>query len=147
LSTHYDAVSTDLGAYRAKGGKLIIWHGYNDSAVSAYHTRDYVDAVTARYGASQASEFLRTYLAPWGEPLRRRRRTEPDQMNLLATMVEWVEKGTAPTSVMASHRTSGVVDRTMPLCPYPQVARYKGTGDIKVGGELRLRSALTLRNP
>ncbi|WP_084150746.1 tannase/feruloyl esterase family alpha/beta hydrolase [Azohydromonas australica] len=131
LSAHYDAVSTDLSSYRARGGKLLIWHGYNDAAVSAYHTRDYVDAVTARFGTSQTSEFLRTYFAPGVNHCGGGDGPEPDQMNLLATMVDWVEKGIAPTSILASHRTSGAVDRTMPLCAYPQVARYKGTGEVR----------------
>jgi len=44
-------------------------------------------------------------------------------------MEEWVEKGTAPKRIDASHRTSGVVDKTRPLCPYPQVAKYNGSGN------------------
>lgn len=132
LSAHYDAVSTDLTQFKDRGGKLIIWHGYNDSSVSAYHTQDYVDSVTARFGASQSAEFMRTYFAPGVNHCGGGEGPAPDDQSLLDTMVDWVEKGVAPTSVMATHRTpAGVVDRTMPLCPYPQVARYKGTGDVK----------------
>lgn len=130
LSTHYDAVSTDLTAYKNRGGKLLIWHGYNDAAVSAYHTQDYVDAVTARYGASATGEFLRTYFAPGVNHCGGGEGPEPDQMQLLAAMVDWVEKGTAPAALEASRRSQGTVTRTMPLCPYPQVARYTGSGDI-----------------
>jgi feruloyl esterase len=133
LGANYDAVSTDLDKFKARNGKLLIWHGYNDSSVTPHHTRDYVEAVTTRYGTSQSAEFLRAYFAPGVNHCGGGEGPEPDQMNLLATMVEWVEKGVAPTSVMASHRMGGVVDRTMPLCPYPQVARYKGSGDVRQG--------------
>jgi feruloyl esterase len=131
LGAHYDAVSTDLTKFKDRGGKLIIWHGYNDAAVSAYHTQDYVDAVNARYGASEATELLRAFFAPGVNHCGGGDGPQPDPFNLLDKMVEWVERGNAPTSVLASHRTGAVVDRTMPLCPYPQVARHKGTGDVK----------------
>jgi tannase/feruloyl esterase len=51
-----------------------------------------------------------------------------DTFNKMAAIEEWVAKGTAPKAIVASHSTNGNVDRTRPLCPYPQVARYKGTG-------------------
>jgi feruloyl esterase len=130
LSEHYDAVSTDLTKFRDKGGKLLIWHGYNDSAVSAYHTQDYVDAVNSRYGSAQASEFLRTFFAPGVNHCGGGEGPSPDQLDLLDKMVDWVEKGVAPTTVLATHKTANVVDRTMPLCAYPKVARYNGIGDI-----------------
>ena len=49
---------------------------------------------------------------------------------MLTALENWVEKGQAPASVVASHKTDGVVDRTRPLCPHPQVASYTGTGNI-----------------
>jgi feruloyl esterase len=54
----------------------------------------------------------------------------PDTFDAVSALEEWVEKGKAPDQIIASHRTAGTVDRTRPLCPYPQVARYKGTGSI-----------------
>jgi feruloyl esterase len=51
-----------------------------------------------------------------------------DTFDKMASIEEWVAKGTAPTAIAASHSSSGRIDRTRPLCPYPQVARYKGTG-------------------
>jgi len=133
LAAHYDAVSPDLDKFRERNGKLLIWHGYNDGAVSAYHTQDYVDSVIARYGAADTSTFLRAFFAPGVGHCGGGEGPAPDDLELLDKMVEWVEKGIAPTSVMASHRTGGVVDRTMPLCAYPQVAQYKGSGDVKDG--------------
>ena len=59
----------------------------------------------------------------------------------VAALERWRESGAAPDAIVASHRTDGRVDRTRPLCPYPQVARYKGTGstDDAASFECRLR--------
>ena len=54
----------------------------------------------------------------------------PNQFDALTALEQWVEKGVAPDKLLATHSTNGKVDRTRPLCPYPQVARYKGTGSI-----------------
>jgi feruloyl esterase len=57
----------------------------------------------------------------------------PNTFDALGALVQWVEHGVAPTQIMASHSTAGVVDRTRPLCPYPQTAVYTGTGSINDG--------------
>jgi feruloyl esterase len=54
----------------------------------------------------------------------------PNTFDMMVPLEQWVEKGQAPTRVVASHGTNGKIDRTRPLCPYPQMARYKGTGSI-----------------
>ena len=54
----------------------------------------------------------------------------PNQFDKVAALETWVENGKAPDSIIASHSTNGKVDRTRPLCPYPQVAKYKGSGSI-----------------
>jgi feruloyl esterase len=54
----------------------------------------------------------------------------PDTFEMIAALEQWVEQKQAPAQIVASHSTAGNVDRTRPLCPYPQVARYKGTGSI-----------------
>ena len=54
----------------------------------------------------------------------------PNEFDSLAALEQWVEKGKAPDQIVASHLTNGKVDRTRPLCPFPQVAKYKGTGSI-----------------
>ena len=54
----------------------------------------------------------------------------PNQFDAQAELETWVERGIAPDSIIATHRTNGVVDRTRPLCAYPKVARYKGSGDV-----------------
>ena len=52
----------------------------------------------------------------------------PNQFDPLSALDQWVEKGVAPDTMFASHRAGGTVDRTRPLCPYPQVAKWKGSG-------------------
>jgi feruloyl esterase len=54
----------------------------------------------------------------------------PDTFDAVTALEDWVERGKAPDQIIASHSTAGKVDRTRPLCPYPQVAKYKGTGSI-----------------
>ena len=79
-------------------------------------------------GYDKTRDFFRLFMAPGmghcaGGP-------GPNQFDALTALEQWVEKGVAPDTLIASHSTDGKVDRTRPLCPYPQVARYKGTGSI-----------------
>ncbi len=79
-------------------------------------------------GPTKASSSVRLFLAPGmghcggGEG--------PNVFDKVGALEEWVERGKAPEKLIASHSTDGKVDRTRPLCPYPQVARYNGTGSI-----------------
>jgi feruloyl esterase len=61
---------------------------------------------------------------------------------MLPALEEWVERGAAPARVIASHRTAGTVDRARPLCAYPQVARYVGTGSIDAAGNFRCEESI-----
>jgi feruloyl esterase len=54
----------------------------------------------------------------------------PNTFDMLTALEQWVEKGNAPGEIIASHSTAGAIDRTRPLCPYPQVAHYKGSGSV-----------------
>ncbi len=54
----------------------------------------------------------------------------PDTFDKIAVLEQWVEEGKAPANIIAAHRTAGRIDRTRPLCPYPQIARYNGSGSI-----------------
>ena len=84
-------------------------------------------------------EFFRVFMVPGmqhcsGGP-------GPNTFDMLTALENWVEQGEAPKSVIASHLTSGVVDRTRPLCSYPQVARYRGTGSIDDAGSFTCAAA------
>jgi feruloyl esterase len=71
----------------------------------------------------------RLFMVPRDGPLPRRRRSRMRSMPS-AALEQWVEQKKAPESIVASHATNGAVDRTRPLCPYPQIATYKGSGSI-----------------
>jgi feruloyl esterase len=84
--------------------------------------------VDASGGHAAADGFVRFFTVPGmrhcsGGP-------GPNSFDSLGALEQWVEHGEAPDRIIATHRTNGVVDRTRPLCPYPQVARYLGTGSI-----------------
>jgi feruloyl esterase len=121
------AVEKDLTPFRKRGGKLVMYTGWADPVVPPQDTVAYYDAVVkANGGLDKTREFYRFFLAPGmghcgGGP-------GPNQFDALGALEQWVEKGVAPEKLTASHSTNGKVDRTRPLCMYPQVARYKGTG-------------------
>ena len=110
-----------------RDGKLILWHGWNDAGAPPEPTKDYYDdVVAATFGGDLAAarEHARLFMFPGmghcsGGP-------GPDTWDPLAPLVEWVEKGTAPEHVVATHATGGRVDNERRVCAYPQVARYSG---------------------
>jgi feruloyl esterase len=115
-----------------RNGKLLLWHGWNDAGAPPEPTLDYYDDVVAKtFGGDRAaaSEHARLFMFPGmghcsGGP-------GPDTWDPLSSLVEWVENGTAPDSVVATHSTDGRVDNERRVCAYPQVARYTGPA----GGE------------
>ena len=111
------------------GGKLLIYHGWNDQLISPYNTIQYFENVQAALGgASKIADSIRLFMAPGmahcsgGEG--------PNVFDKVGTLDRWVEEGKPPARITASHITDGKVDRTRPLCPYPQVAKYNGSGSI-----------------
>jgi feruloyl esterase len=121
------AVDRDLSPFKKRGGKLLMYTGWADPVVPPHDTVAYYDAVVkAMGGLDRTREFYRFFLAPGmghcsGGP-------GPNQFDALTALEHWVEKGVAPDKLIASHTTNGKIDRTRPLCLYPQVARWKGTG-------------------
>jgi hypothetical protein len=139
-----NAVNPDLSAFRARGGKLIIYHGWNDPAIPALNTVNYYEEVIAKMGQASTDSFARLYIVPGmqhcgGGPgpgsFGAFVGSLPDdpQHNILIALENWVEKGTAPATIIATKRAEGNPQgnptMTRPLCPYPQSANYKGSGD------------------
>lgn len=122
-----NATSPRLDAFRARGGKLLMYFGWADNVSSARTGIDYYDSVERAVGdRARTQDFLRLFLAPGmahcsGGP-------GPDQFDAIGALDNWVEHGKAPDAIVASHRTAGRVDRTRPLCPHPLAARYNGNG-------------------
>jgi feruloyl esterase len=118
----------DLTAFRDRGGKTIVWHGWADQLISAEGTVDYYSRVQQEMGgAKKTAEFMRLFMAPGvghcagGEG--------PAPTGLLEALLAWVEDGKAPETILATRRDqAGAVTRSRPLCAYPLVAKYKGRG-------------------
>lgn len=126
----------DLTPFKKHGGKLLMYHGWADPAISAYGTIDYYREVVAAVGGKQqADDFVRLFLAPGMHHCRGG--PGPNDFDSLSALEQWVEQGTAPKQLIASHATGGKVDRTRPLCPEPQVARYTGKGSIDDAASFR----------
>ena len=118
----------DLNAFTSRGGKLLIYQGWADPNVSPRSPLMYYDRVVKTIGQKAVDDSIRLFYAPGmghcggGEG--------PNVFDALTALEQWREHGKAPASILATHSTNGNVDRTRPLCPYPQIAIYKGTGSI-----------------
>ena len=124
-----EVTDPDLQAFKAHHGKLLIYHGWNDGgtggAISPLNSINYYSSVLAKMGPRQ-DDWLRLFMVPGmdhcgGGP-------GPNQFAVVDAMESWREQGNAPSQITAYRVTNNRVDMSRPLCPYPQVATYKGTG-------------------
>ena len=117
----------DLSAFRARGGKLVMWHGQSDPLIYPGGSIDYYERVRGRMGGAETESFLRFFLAPGVGHCGGG--AGPAPSGQFESVVRWVEEGAAPDTLQAIRRDqSGAVARTRPLCQYPLVARYRGQG-------------------
>jgi feruloyl esterase len=121
------AMATDLSAFKARGGRLVMYTGLADPVVPPQAVINYYERVTAAMGGRTSTEsFFRFFPVPGMAHCSGG--VGPNTFDALGTLEKWVEKGEAPRFMVATHRTGQQVDRSRPLCTYPQKARYKGTG-------------------
>jgi feruloyl esterase len=120
------AVNPDLNAFISRGGKLLMFHGWNDMDITAYNSINYFESVRSAIGASRIENSVRLFMAPGMGHCNGA--LGPRQTEWLTALEAWVERGVAPNQIIP-RPTNNVVDRTRPLCPYPQVARYSGQGN------------------
>jgi feruloyl esterase len=124
-ATFMNATSPDLDAFKGKGHKLLMWHGWSDPALTAVASIQYYEQVQAR--DANLREYFRLFMMPGvlhcsGGP-------GPDNVDWPSVIADWVEHGNAPDRIVARKLgADGAVTRTRPLCAYPQHAVYKGTG-------------------
>ena len=122
-----NATDPHLDKFLAHGGKLLLYQGWADQMVPPANIIHYFESVEEVFGPKTADS-VRLFMAPGmghcsgGDG--------PNTFDKIGVLDRWVEQGQAPESIVASHSTDGKVDRTRPLCPYPQVAEYKGSGSI-----------------
>jgi len=134
-----DAVDPNLKALQDRGGKLILYHGWSDSALAPMATVNYYQSVVSKMGVKPTADFVRLYMVPGMQHCGAGPGTDsfgatPDgpqhdaHHSLSAALEGWVENGIAPGKIIASKYVADRVVRTRPLCPYPQIAHYSGSG-------------------
>jgi len=128
FAKYYEAANPDLTPFVKRGGKLILWHGFDDPGPSALATVEYYEdarkVTGGKVGGKTFEDSLRFFLAPGvyhcaGGP-------GADRFDMIAALDQWVEKGHAPTRILASKANSPM---TRPLCQYPALPIFKGEGD------------------
>jgi hypothetical protein len=141
-----DATNPDLSRFAARGGKLILYHGWDDPAIPPENTLSYYKGVEAQTGAEKAETFVRLYMVPGmehctGGPGANAfgqygiETSSGPAYGLFDSLENWVEKGLPLDSVIATKYEAGPngamkAKLTRPLCAYPKIAKYSGTGDI-----------------
>ena len=124
-----NALDPNLKPFIDSGGKLIQYHGWADPQISPENSTQYYNRVVkALGGVDKVHGSYRLFMAPGMGHCGGG--AGPNTFDMVTALEQWVEHGKAPDQIPASHSTNGAVDRTRPLCPYPQVAVYKGTGSI-----------------
>ncbi len=127
LAAIINATDPNLSAFRTRGAKLIQYHGWSDSGVSPLSSINYYEQVLSSTGSlERTQEFYRLFMVPGMQHCANG--PGPNEFDALGALERWVEGGIAPKTIVASHKTRGVVDRTRPLCPYPAVAHWSGRG-------------------
>jgi feruloyl esterase len=121
-----NSAETNLKPFFDRGGKLLIYHGWADQQVPALNSVEYFKGVLKTVGKAAASKSIQLYMIPGvghcaGGP-------GTDNFDKMAAIEQWAREGSSPAHIIAAHLTNGTSDRTRPLCPYGQYARYKGTG-------------------
>jgi feruloyl esterase len=122
-----NALDPDLRGFFGRGGRLLQYHGWADPQISAGNSVDYYASVVREFGGVDAvHDHYRLFMVPGMAHCGGG--TGPNSFDMLAALEAWVEQGQAPDRIVASRLREGEVERTRPLCPYPQVAVYAGTG-------------------
>ncbi|HLW76216.1 MAG TPA: tannase/feruloyl esterase family alpha/beta hydrolase [Bryobacteraceae bacterium] len=129
----FNGTNADLSKFKSRGGKLIIYHGWSDAAISPLDSVNYYNAVAAKLGQKQAGEFVDLYMVPGMQHCGGGPGVTSFAAPMTSAIEQWVESKKAPGEIVATkYKQDGVASsgvlRTRPICPYPQAAKYKGSG-------------------
>ncbi len=141
LALTFNSMNPDLSKFRARGGKLIMYHGWADAAIPPMNSVNYYSSVQKKMGAKNSAEFIRLYMVPGmqhcaggsGPDYFGQNSVPRNDRDIDAAVERWVEQGTAPDRIIASKLKNRAnpadgVSRTRPLCAWPKTAHYKGSG-------------------
>ncbi len=129
------ATNPDLSKFQRRGGKLIMYHGWSDPALTPLETVRYYNAVVQQQGdLNSTKQFARLFMVPGMRHCIGSGGPGPNVFDPLPSLIDWVEKSVGPERILAAHfqdndPTTGIVTRTIPLCSYPQTPVFRG-GDV-----------------
>ncbi|HSW40326.1 MAG TPA: tannase/feruloyl esterase family alpha/beta hydrolase [Acidobacteriota bacterium] len=126
-----DAKNPDLSAFRKRGGKLLMTYGWADAILQPMMGVNYYEEAV-KVNGPDTGDFFRLFMIPGMAHCSGG--TGCDRHDPMTAIIDWVEKGKAPDMIMAHRIENNRVVRTRPLCPYPQVARYRGEGSVDDAG-------------
>jgi len=132
-----NAVNPDLSKFKARGGKLLMYHGWNDTAISPGNAIDYYTSVQKKMGGKQ-DDFIRLFMVPGMNHCGGG--VGPNQVNWMASLERWREAGVAPERIDAARINNNRIEVSRPLCPYPQVAVYNGKGTTNDAGNFSCKN-------
>jgi feruloyl esterase len=123
---YIEASDPNLSKFKARGGKLLLYHGWADPGPAPANTIQYYESVVKALGGGKQDDWMRMFLLPGvghcGGGVG------PDQADYMAALERWRETSVAPDQIVAAKITAGRVEMTRPICAYPRVAAYKGSG-------------------
>jgi feruloyl esterase len=123
-----NAIDPNLSAFEVHGGKLLMYHGWADQFIAPKNSINYYNSVAAQMGGlKKTQQFARLFMVPGMQHCKGG--VGPTKFDPLSAIEKWREEGIAPKKMIASKSENGKVIETRPLCPYPQAAIYKGSGD------------------
>jgi feruloyl esterase len=127
ISTLLDATDPDLGRFKARGAKILMYYGWADPALNPIMGVEYYERVLQTMGQG-TTDFFRLFMMPG--VFHCGGGVGPDRFDAISILARWVEEGAAPDRIVASKVQDGKATRSRPLCPYPLVAKYNGKGSI-----------------
>lgn len=126
-----DATNPDLSRFKSHGGKLLMYWGWGDPALNPKMGVDYYEQVSTHMGSS-TTDFFRLFMVPG--MFHCGGGVGPSEFDAMTTMIRWAESNQAPDQMIGTHAESGKQGFTRPLCPFPKVAKYEGTGNNNDAG-------------